>query len=130
MKICPTCSIIICKIKTLHFASDLRSFKMLVKCRLYYFFLISSNFFLLLCWVGVHCSICKSSYNLSNISYLNYPLHCSFSSSLPQVPEQSQQVLFLLKYFLYLHVYILFASPLFPSPTSATPAFLVKKILN
>jgi hypothetical protein len=26
-----------------------------------------------LCWVRVHCSICKNSYNLSNISYLNLP---------------------------------------------------------
>jgi hypothetical protein len=30
-------------------------------------------FFLLLCWVGVHCSIYKSSYNISNVSYLNTP---------------------------------------------------------
>jgi hypothetical protein len=28
-------------------------------------------FFLLLCWVGVHCSIYKGSYHVSNISYLN-----------------------------------------------------------
>jgi hypothetical protein len=30
--------------------------------------------FLLLCWVGIHCGIYKSSYNVSNILYLNSPL--------------------------------------------------------
>jgi hypothetical protein len=34
-------------------------------------FNISLSLFLLLCWVGVHCGIYKSSYNVSNISYLN-----------------------------------------------------------
>jgi hypothetical protein len=34
-------------------------------------------FLLLLCWVGVLCGIYKSSYNISNMSYLNSPLHCS-----------------------------------------------------
>jgi hypothetical protein len=29
------------------------------------------NHFLWLCWVGVHCGIYKSSYNILNISYLN-----------------------------------------------------------
>jgi hypothetical protein len=33
--------------------------------------------FLLLFWVEVHCGIYKCSYNVSNISYLNSPLHCS-----------------------------------------------------
>jgi hypothetical protein len=28
----------------------------------------------LLCWVGIHCDIYKSSYNISNVSYLNSPL--------------------------------------------------------
>jgi hypothetical protein len=32
---------------------------------------------------GVHCGIYKSSYNISNISYLNSPLHHSPLSSLP-----------------------------------------------
>jgi hypothetical protein len=36
---------------------------------LFFFF----YFVLLLCWVGVHCSIYKGSYNVSNISYLNSP---------------------------------------------------------
>jgi hypothetical protein len=35
------------------------------------------SFFLLLCWVGVHCDIYKSSFNISDISYLNSPLHHS-----------------------------------------------------
>jgi hypothetical protein len=30
-------------------------------------------FFLLLCWVEIHCRIYKNSYNISNISYLNSP---------------------------------------------------------
>jgi hypothetical protein len=30
-------------------------------------------YFLLLCWVGLHCRIYKSSYNISNISCLNSP---------------------------------------------------------
>jgi hypothetical protein len=39
-------------------------------------FLMRRNFilFLLLCWVGVCCSIYKGSYNISNISYLDLPL--------------------------------------------------------
>jgi hypothetical protein len=36
--------------------------------------------FLLLCWVGVHCGIYKSSYHISNISYLNSS-HPSFPLS-------------------------------------------------
>jgi hypothetical protein len=39
-----------------------------------YFLRLDFLFLLLLCWVGVHCSIYKSSYNVSNISYLNSPL--------------------------------------------------------
>jgi hypothetical protein len=30
-------------------------------------------FLLLLCWVEIHCGIYKSSYNISNISFLNSP---------------------------------------------------------
>jgi hypothetical protein len=30
-------------------------------------------FHLLLCWVGLHCGIYKSSYDVSNISHLNSP---------------------------------------------------------
>jgi hypothetical protein len=36
-------------------------------------FLLFFVLFLLLCWVGVHCGIHKSSYNISCISYLNPP---------------------------------------------------------
>jgi hypothetical protein len=38
--------------------------------------------FLLLCWVGVHYGIHKSSYNITNISYLN-----SFSPSFSFIPS-------------------------------------------
>jgi hypothetical protein len=39
--------------------------------------------FLLLCWVGIHGGIYKGSYNISNISYLNSPLHhCCRTKSL------------------------------------------------
>jgi hypothetical protein len=34
-----------------------------------FLFSLENNFFLLLCWVGVHCGIYKSSYNVSNILY-------------------------------------------------------------
>jgi hypothetical protein len=37
------------------------------------FVLIGEIFFLLLCWVEIHCGIYKGSYSLSNISYLNSP---------------------------------------------------------
>jgi hypothetical protein len=40
--------------------------------------------FKLLCWVGVHWSIYKSSYKLSNIPCLNSPVCCSLSSTMPQ----------------------------------------------
>jgi hypothetical protein len=40
-------------------------------------------FFLLLCWIGVHCDIYKSSYNVSNMSYLNSSLHRSLVCSFP-----------------------------------------------
>jgi hypothetical protein len=45
---------------------------------------------LLLCWVGVSLSICKSSYNVSNISYLNSLLCYFLSFPLPQFLEQFQ----------------------------------------
>jgi hypothetical protein len=51
---------------------------------------------LLLCSVGVHWSICKRCYNISNISYFNSaPPLLSFIPSL-LFPEQSEQVSFLL----------------------------------
>jgi hypothetical protein len=48
--------------------------------------LLHKAFFLknLLCWVGVHCSIYKSSYNVSSTSYLNSPSPLfSFTTKLP-----------------------------------------------
>jgi hypothetical protein len=44
-------------------------------------------FFLLLCWLRVHCGIHKCSYNMSNISYLNSPFH--HSVLLPLSPSTS-----------------------------------------
>jgi hypothetical protein len=37
-----------------------------------YYFLFTYSL-LLLCWMGVHCGTYKSSYDISNISYLNSP---------------------------------------------------------
>jgi hypothetical protein len=52
------------------------------------------SFFLLLFWVGVHCGIYKSSYNTSNVSYLNSPPP-PFSFKLPSpIPGEFQQVSF------------------------------------
>jgi hypothetical protein len=48
----------------------------------------------LLCWVGVHCTIYRGSYNVLNISYLNsLPPLLSFIS--PPFLKQFQQVSFL-----------------------------------
>jgi hypothetical protein len=44
---------------------------------------------LLLCWVGVHCGICKCYYNVSNISYLNLPP--PLLSLIPPLPESRKQ---------------------------------------
>jgi hypothetical protein len=49
----------------------------------FFHFSFHFQYFLLLCWVGVHCSIYKSSYNISNISYLkSAPSPFSFIPSL------------------------------------------------
>jgi hypothetical protein len=64
------------------------------------------NFFLLLCCVGVHCSIYKGSYNVSNISYLNSPpalLSISFLS--PNSWNSFNRYHFCI----YVYVYTLFA---------------------
>jgi hypothetical protein len=42
-------------------------------------FLLKYFLLLLLCWVGVHCSIYKGSYNVSNTSHLNSPPPLLFS---------------------------------------------------
>jgi hypothetical protein len=45
--------------------------------------------FLLLCWVGIHCSIYKGSYSVSNMSYLNcFPL-----PPILWFPEQFQKII-------------------------------------
>jgi hypothetical protein len=65
----------------------------------------STKSFLLLCWVGVHCGIYKSSYNISNISYLNSPSPpFSFISPLPPFLKWFQQVSFCM----YIHVHTFF----------------------
>jgi hypothetical protein len=53
----------------------------LVNCYVYVY-LIYFLLFLLLYWMGVHCGIYKSSYHISNISYLHSPPP-SFSFILP-----------------------------------------------
>jgi hypothetical protein len=49
-------------------------------------------YFLLLCWVGVHCGIYKSSYNISNISHLNSPPPLFFFISSPLIDVFSRHV--------------------------------------
>jgi hypothetical protein len=48
--------------------------------------LFQKNFVLLLLWVRVLCAIYKSSYNVSNTSYLDSILHHSLSSTPSPVP--------------------------------------------
>jgi hypothetical protein len=55
--------------------------------------------YFLLCWVGVHCGIYKSSYNVSNISYLNW-LAPPFSF-IPPWPYSWNRYHF----YIYIHVY-------------------------
>jgi hypothetical protein len=88
-------------------------------CLLIYYFLDAS---FLLCLVGVHCGIYKSSYNISNTSYLNSPP--------PHLPLPTFWNSFSwYHFFIYIHVYTVFAlySPSHalsqPPPTSQwTPA--------
>jgi uncharacterized membrane protein len=59
-------------------------------CCFWYFFYFC---FLLLFWVGVHCGIHKSSYNISNLSYLNSllpPFHADGWGS--NTPEKSKKL--------------------------------------
>jgi hypothetical protein len=53
----------------------------------FHFTSIKSLYFLLMCWVGVHSGINKSSYNISNISYLNSPLPPLFFIAPPPIPQ-------------------------------------------
>jgi hypothetical protein len=65
-----------------------------------------SFIFLLLCWVEVHCGIYKSSYNISNISYFNHPLHYFPLLPPPPIPGTvSTGLIFLFTYMYtqYLH---------------------------
>jgi hypothetical protein len=54
---------------------------------------------LLLCWVGIHCSIYKGSYNVSNTSYLNSPPPLvSFIPTLPIHGTVSTAIIFAFTY--------------------------------
>jgi hypothetical protein len=79
---------------------------------------------LLLCCMGVYCSIYKGSYNVSNISYLNSSRHCSPSSSLPDSWNYFNRYHFCI----YIHVYTLFApySSSYPFPCHLCPTTCAK----
>jgi hypothetical protein len=66
------------------------------------------NLFCLWFWVGVHWSICKSSYNVSNISYLNSPPSTALFH--PLFPD-SQNSLNRYHFCIYLNVYTSFGPP-------------------
>jgi apolipoprotein N-acyltransferase len=72
-------------------------------------------FFFLLCWVGVHCGIYKSSDNISNISYLNsHPPSFSFILPLPFYLPHFWNSFKRYHFSIYIHVYTVFA-PYSPS---------------
>jgi hypothetical protein len=77
--------------------------------------------FLLLCWVGVHFSIYKGSYNVSNISYLNSSPPLLFFIPPPRFLEQFTRYHFCI----YMHVYTLFAlySSFYPYITLILPSY-------
>jgi hypothetical protein len=57
------------------------------------------------CWVGVHCDIYKSSYNISTISYLNLPPPSFFIPSSPHSWNSFSRSHFSI----YIQVYTVFA---------------------
>jgi hypothetical protein len=62
----------------------------------------------LLCWVGIHCSFHKISYDISNISYFNSPPYHSPLSPSPLYPRTvSTRIIFGFFYFLFLFLYCL-----------------------
>jgi hypothetical protein len=71
-------------------------------------------FILFFCWVGVHCGIYKSLYNVSNISYLNSPPP---SVSFTPIPGIVSKVWF---FYICIHVYTVF-SPYSPFCTLSPP---------
>jgi hypothetical protein len=78
--------------------------------------------FFLLCWVGVHCGIYKSSYNVSNLSYFNSPPPPFSFISLPPFLEWFQQVS-LLHLHTCVHIFCSMFTLLPPFP--ATSPFLL-----
>jgi hypothetical protein len=69
--------------------------------KLFFFIII----IFLLCWVGVHCSIYKGSYNVSNISFLNLPLPLLSFIPSPLIPGSFYSYIFTFIYMCihYLH---------------------------
>jgi hypothetical protein len=87
-------------------------------------------FFLLLCWVGIRCGIYKSSYNISNVSFLNSHLVLLYIIPLFLHSWNS----FNRYYFsIYIHVYTDFAiyspSHTISPPTSSFHWFQPPKVL-
>jgi hypothetical protein len=77
----------------------------------------ANSLFLLLCWVGVHCGIYKSSYNLSTISYLNL-------SPTPTLPH-SWNSFNKYHFCIYIHVCTILAlhSPSYPLSPPPSPSY-------
>jgi hypothetical protein len=86
------------------------------------------DFFKLLCWVGVHCGIYRSSYKISNIAYLNSPpLPLSFIPSLPPYLEQFQQVSFYITYMCTQFLHRIHPPTPFPTGTNTSLWFCRRK---
>jgi hypothetical protein len=83
-------------------------------------FLVFLSFvFLLLCWVEVRCGIYKSSYNASNVSYVNSPSPPFFF--IPPAPPHFWSSFNIYHFYRYIHLYIIF-TPYSPFYTlSLTP---------
>jgi hypothetical protein len=82
------------------------------------FFLFIFYFPLLLCWVGVHCSIYKGSYDVAYVSYLKSPPPKLCSPSSPPHYWNSFNRCHLC---IYIHVYTLFEPIFIPLPLSPPP---------
>jgi hypothetical protein len=104
-----------CKKRIFAQSISLLSLFLVTQLQCFFFFL-----FLLLCWMGVHCGIYKSAYNMLNISYLNTrPPSFSFIT-LPPFLDWFQQ-----KSFFYLHTCVQSICTIFTLlyhfPTSSPP---------
>jgi hypothetical protein len=87
-------------------------------------------FFSLLCWVRVHCGIYKSSYTISNTSYLNsLPPLFSFITSYPHSCIVLEDIIFpftymYIQYLHHIHSPMPFPHLLHP-PTSTPPSSIL-----